>query len=364
MESRIRTLGATALVTFCLFGPNLAARPAGAAPRSSTTFQLLPQSPISPEAAGRSIHGLHLMAVRGSQSAVRNGAATPAQLTFHGGVSSVAIEATPKVYVVFYGNQWGNATTVNGNLTFSGDPKKVAPRVQVFLRGLYGSENWSTSTTQYCDGLGIGAGRIQCGTSGRHIKHPTASPLAGVWYDNASSAVAAPSEATIRASAVRAARHFGNTTPAVNASVQYVIVSPHGIVPTGFGSQYCAYHSSGISSVGTIVYTNLPYIPDAGAGCGQNLVNAGSAGTLDGVTLVEGHEYAEVLTDQFPPTGWLDSSGAENGDKCAWITSGAGKGANTTFPTGRFAVQSLWSNNANGNRGGCVIFYNTASSQG
>ena len=47
-------------------------------------------------------------------------------------------------------------------------------------------------------------------------------------------------------------------------------------------------------------------------------------GTLDGVTIVEGHEYAETITDQNPAGGYTDSSGEENGDKCAWITPGQG----------------------------------------
>ena len=291
-------------------------------------------------------------------------AASTGLLTYHGGAAGTAVQATPKVYIVFYGKQWGVASTVGSDLHFSGDPKHMAPRVQDFLRGLYGSENWSTSTTQFCDGSGIAVGRTQCGTSGRHVKHPTTTPLAGAWYDNGANAVPAPSEATIKGSAIRAARHFGNTTAASNASVHYVIVSPTGIVSPGFGSQYCAYHSSGASSVGTIAYTNLPYIPDAGKGCGQNLINSGTAGLLDGVTIVEGHEYAETLTDLLPPTGWIDAQHAENGDKCAWITSGAGKGVNATLPTGRFAVQSLWSNNAHNGTGGCVTFYNSATSQG
>ena len=78
------------------------------------------------------------------------------------------------------------------------------------------------------------------------------------------------------------------------------------------------------SSNGLLSYTLIPYIPDAGSSCGQNFVNSGSAGTLDGVTIVEGHEYAETVTDQFPNGGWLDSGGSEIGDKCAWISSGQG----------------------------------------
>jgi hypothetical protein len=74
-------------------------------------------------------------------------------------------------------------------------------------------------------------------------------------------------------------------------------------------------------------------------------VNAGTAGVLDGVTIVEGHEYAETVTDQNPPGGWTDSTGYENGDKCSWNGVGGATGANNlALATGTFAMQSTWSN--------------------
>jgi hypothetical protein len=73
---------------------------------------------------------------------------------------------------------------------------------------------------------------------------------------------------------------------------------------------------------------------------------------------VGGHELAETITDQFPSTGWLDGGGSENGDKCAWISSGQGAAASVQFPSGAtFPVQSLWSNAFNTNTGGCVLSY-------
>jgi hypothetical protein len=88
----------------------------------------------------------------------------------------------------------------------------------------------------------------------------------------------------------------------------------------------------------------MPYVTDAGSSCGMNFVNGGSAGTLDGVSIVGGHEYAETITDQFPAGGWLDSAGNENGDKCAWLSSGTGRSQNIALGTGSFAVQSTWGN--------------------
>src|SRR3989442_4668349 len=99
----------------------------------------------------------------------------------------------------------------------------------------------------------------------------------------------------------------------------------------------------------------MPYVTDAGTSCGQNFVNSGSAGTLDGVTIVEGHESAETITDQNPAGGWTDTSGAENGDKCAWVSSGAGATQNVAFSTGSFAMQSTWGNDGAAGAGACQI---------
>jgi len=96
----------------------------------------------------------------------------------------------------------------------------------------------------------------------------------------------------------------------------------------------------------------MPYITDAGASCGANF---NSLGPNAGITIVGGHEFAETETDIFPNGGWLDSGGAENGDKCAWIGIGnPGASALVTFPNGSsFPVQSLWSNASSS----CVLSY-------
>jgi serine protease len=101
----------------------------------------------------------------------------------------------------------------------------------------------------------------------------------------------------------------------------------------------------------------MPYVTDVGASCGENFVNSGSAGTLDGVTIVEGHEYNETITDQFPAGGWTVPSGTkageEVGDLCAWISSGQGAATDLSLTTGSFAVQSIWANDFNNGGGGC-----------
>jgi serine protease len=264
-------------------------------------------------------------------------ASTSADLYYHGGVGGIGVETAPKIYLVLWGSQW------------SSDPSGEAAILESFYNGA-GGASWTNTVTQYCQG--VPSGTFSCGGSGTKAGNPS-HIYAGVWNDT-SVAPNKPRQSQIAAEAVKAAQHFGNNTSASNASVQYVIATSHGHNSSGFGTSYCAYHSSTSSTVGNVAYTNLPYITDAGASCGANFNGLGADA---GITIVGGHEMAETMTDQFPNGGWLDSGGSEIGDKCAWISSGQGASADTTFSTGTFPVQSLWSNAFNSGSGGCVLSY-------
>jgi serine protease len=266
-------------------------------------------------------------------------ASTSNDLFYHGGAGGIGVETAPKIYLVLWGSQWNN-----------NDPSGEAAILENFYRGVGGS-SWLNSVTQYCQG--VATGTVACGTSGTPAGNQTGI-FAGVWADNASSAPSKPRQSQLAAEAVRAAAHFGNTTAASNASAQYVIATATRNNSSGFGTQYCAYHSSTSSTFGNVAYTNLPYITDAGASCGANFNGLGPDA---GITIVGGHEMGETISDQFPSTGWLDSGGAENGDKCAWISSGQGASADISLSTGTFPVQSLWSNAFSSGSGGCVLSY-------
>ena len=260
------------------------------------------------------------------------------QLSYHG-VDPGVETGGDKVYLVYWGSQWTN-----------NDPSGEASVQQAFFNGVGGSA-WNNSVVQYCQG--VATGTIRCGTSGTHAVNP-ANVLAGTWFDSGAAAPTHPSQSQLAAEAGAAAAHFGNLDSASNSTVQYVINTATGNNARGFGTQYCAWHSSTSSAYGTIAYTNMPYITDAGASCGANFNGLGGKA---GITIVGGHEFAETETDIFPNGGWLDRNGAENGDKCAWISSGQGASANIKLATGTFAVQSLWSNAFNANSGGCVLSY-------
>jgi hypothetical protein len=291
-------------------------------------------------------------------------------LNFQGGtvVNGVNVGVTTgqeQVYLVFWGSQWGSqGTNSSGNATFTGDPNGMAPDLQAFFKGIgTGGETWSGVMTQYCQGVAVGA--QSCGTT-NHVAYPSGGALAGVWEDTSAAAPAAATAHQIGVEAEAAANHFGNTTEASNRNTQYVVVSPTGTDPDSYLlNGFCAWHDwsgdttmdggGAVNSPFPFAFTNLPYITDAGASCGEDFVNSGSAGLLDGVTIVEGHEYAETITDQFPAGGWLDNSGYETGDKCAWISSGQGASQDISLTTGSFAVQSTWANDFNGGSGGCEV---------
>lgn len=330
---------------------------------------------ISPFAQGHAYrHGVipflrGLIGKRGdSLTAASAQSADAGNLIYHGGVGGVGVlSGTPRVYLVFWGSQWGTQTTNGqGDVTLSGDPMNAAPDLQEFMKGLGTSgETWSGVMTQYCEGVFMGS--QSCPTTGNaHVAYPGRGVLAGVWADESAPAPFQPNGHQIGLEAVSAATHFGNTSQTANSDAQYVIISPSGTHPDGFNTpsaQFCAWHdSTGDNSLsggavdspyGQLTFTNLPYVTDAGTNCGENFVNPGPAGTLDGVTIVEGHEYAETLTDPYPPMGWVDISGSEDADKCAWIKSGPGASQNLTLSTGSFAVQSTWANDDNGGSGGC-----------
>lgn len=245
------------------------------------------------------------------------------------------IQSAPKAYIVYWG--------------WTSDPSGQATYQQNFLSQMGGTA-WFGSQSQYCQSTSLTT-LVSCGPGDTPVGNQSGM-LAGTWSDNVNPVPTNPTDADIQAEAKRAAANFKNTTADLNANAQYIIDTPQGNSTTGFATQWCSYHGSAFSStLGDVYYTDFPYITDAGSSCGENFVNSGNAGKLDGVSIVGGHEYAETATDPVPGHGWTDALGQETGDKCAWIFIGPGASADVNG----YAVQSLWSNDANSGAGGCAI---------
>ena len=140
----------------------------------------------------------------------------------------------------------------------------------------------------------------------------------------------------------------GSKTSAILAEVCKVIPSPvangyyavYTDIPRGH-SGYCAYHSYG-SCGATPVQFAFFWKMDGDAGCDPQSTVAGESQGLAAIANVSGHELSEARTDP-RNGGWYDSSGQENGDKCAWTFNVP----YVTFSNGsKWKVQGEWSNNA------------------
>ena len=134
------------------------------------------------------------------------------------------------------------------------------------------------------------------------------------------------------------------------ADANFIIFQPANYSdPNALATGYCAFHdylypnveggiydSQYTSGVESTQYTNLPYLLDIHSSginvCGENAVNSGAAGKLDGYSIALGHEIMETATDPGAEDvigsgtsatdlgGWYDTIDAdENGDKCAWV---------------------------------------------
>ena len=248
------------------------------------------------------------------------------------------VQHSPRVYLVLWGPKWS-----------SGSGPASAAYLQRFYAGL-GSQpkdSWSRITSQYTDSSG----------------HPTfaGSVFMGTWIDRSTPPYGA-TQNQLAAEAVAFSRSLSLTNQ-VNAQV--IVATQTGTCPQQFyaphcnggSGYYCAWHTNTGVPGANVTFTNLPYLLDSGAGCGQNFVNH-TGGTNDGWSIVGGHEYAETITDPYPASGWVDGSdvvsGGEIGDKCAWgglLWGSHDPSGNVTLSTGTFAMQSLWSNAANG----CVM---------
>ena len=285
------------------------------------------------------------------------GAATnvsPNNLIYHGGL----VETTPAVYNVFWGPAWQNGFSFSaGGFTYTNTT------VENYLGGFFGNVGGSAFAgiqTQYCQGILPG---FSCAgdPSAQFITNPT-SQLKGTWVDpspvpadiTTTGLVSNLTTDPLEAEAIKASQHFGYD---VNATIN--IFTEPGHTATLYGTVYCAYHSETSHTTGHGVrYAFVPYVPEQGAGCGQNLVNATNDafghGYLDGYSIVAGHEYAEAVTDPGNQSGiqdgWNDATTSENGDKCAWTNL-----QNITLAGQTYAAQPMWSNEANGGAGGCVF---------
>jgi hypothetical protein len=228
-------------------------------------------------------------------------ATSSVDMVFHGGIVLTA----NKTEAIFWGSQWTGAA-------FAGD--KITGMDSFF--GGFGGSNFAATSTEYT------------GTNGQVT---TSSTYLGHVIDTS----APPKRALSVSGAVAEACKITNNSPDPNAL--YLIYTA-----TGAGHvNYCAWHSYGNCSNGAPV--QVAYMPnlDGVAGCDPADTWTTHSAGLSAIANVTSHELSETITDP-RNGGWYDSSGQENGDKCAWSFFGP-----VTLKNGStWKLQMEWSNHA------------------
>lgn len=313
------------------------------------------------------------------------GAPEVGNMTYWGG----RVQVHPHVYLVYLG--WGQKHAfksrcvpkhfVEGKIstTLRCDPDGTGKRMADFVEQLGGTA-WASSQTHY----------YQVVSGVTSFVHNDKNQLAGIWADDSHKTSAKITYREMAIEAERAVAHFHVPASQLMDS-NFVIVQPQNYSdPVAQAKGYCAFHDLIRADVDpkdyrglapNVPWTNMPYVLNQGSGCGQNLINAGDEGRLDGFTIALGHEIEETVTDPGAEDnigsahlgGWFDPlDGNENGDKCAYVgddltggysalTGGAnslpvpGAGADIRGNAGgTFPVQALWSNNSAGGLGYCA----------
>jgi hypothetical protein len=239
---------------------------------------------------------------RGHAANAENAASSSALMTYHGG----KIMTTSVTQTIFWGPSWSNATFAADKIT----------GLDTWYSGISNS-NYAKTVDEYTGSNGT------VGPTSTHNGH-----------------VVDTSKAT-----------GGSKTSAILAEVCKMVTKPD---PSGNGyypvytdvkrgsAGYCAWHSHGTCG-GVNVQFAFFFNLDGDAGCDPSDTSGLHSEGLAALASVTGHELSEARSDPASPGAWYDSSGNENGDKCAW-TFGAPL---VTFSNGsQWKIQGEWSNAA------------------
>ena len=231
-----------------------------------------------------------------------NASSSPDMIWHSGAIMPTAATAT-----IFWGSSW---TTSNYKVT----------GMDSWYSGV-GNSTYAATCNEYTGSNGQVSGTI---SYGGHFVDATAAPSH------------APKTSTILAEVCKVIPN-----PVSNGYYAVYVDTPRG------HAGYCAWHSYGTCG-STPVQFAFFFNLDNDPGCDPQDTVTGHPQGLSALANVSGHELSEARTDP-RNGGWYDSSGAENGDKCAW-TFGS---RDLTFSNGSvWKIQGNWSNRAyNGNTG-------------
>jgi hypothetical protein len=215
-----------------------------------------------------------------------------------------AIMTTSHVQPIYWGTSWGASSFVGDKQT----------GLNAFYAG-YSNSGYAKTSDEYTGSNG------QVG--------PANSVTADV-VDTTAAPSRAPSTTAVLG---EVAKYFPNPDP----SGYYAVY-----VDTKRGNTgYCAWHSAGTINGQPVTFAFF-FNLDGDPGCDPGNNVSGHSQGLAALANVSAHELSEARTDP-ANGGWYDSSGAENGDKCAWTFNVP----SVKFSNGsQWTLQGEWSNGA------------------
>ena len=249
--------------------------------------------------------------------------ATGNGINYHGGP---VMSQTVTIYYVWYGNWNGNSGVT---------------LLETFAKNLGGTPYYNINTT-YTDATGgvVRNNLIFGGSTVDNYSLGKSLTDAQIWQ------------------AVSSAITSGKF-PADPNAVYFLLTSADVNATSGFCTQYCGWHTYNTLNNVPIKYS---FVGDAGrcpSACTAQPNNSpnGNPGA-DGMASVLAHELSETVTDP-QLNAWWDSSGEENGDKCAWtfgVTAAASNGTRYNFTAGNtnYLIQQNW---VNAGGGSCTMQY-------
>jgi hypothetical protein len=257
-------------------------------------------------------HGANPHDIGSAPTAGGTGVVTPA-ITYHNG----PLISTPTIYYIFYGN-WNQA---NGS-----DNANGVQILKDFAAHIGGSPYFQLNTTYSMGSYNI-TGGVDYNIDLNNV------------FDSYSRGkrLRDGDILTIVTSAI------GSGALPYNPNGVYFVLTSSDVTETsGFCTKYCGWHTSANSSFGGRV--RYSFVGNANRclnACAAQTVSPNSNAGVDGMISVIAHELEEATTDPDPRSGWADSGGAENADKCAWTF-----GHNLTqLPSGAYYNMTLGTRN-------------------
>jgi hypothetical protein len=302
-------------------------------------------------------HALGIVPVLGM---ARGGGARPTKsknLTYHGGP---VMQAGNNVYAIFWAGSsgdWGDSgsgTYINTINRYFGD---VANDHGLKTNVYYSDSQYTGPTGQKI------TDQSSFDSASNSFVDTNPYPTTNNCSDKATRTCLTDDQLRAELQNVIDTEHWGTVDLTTGVQSLFFIFTPKGVgscinSSTCAYTNYCAYHWAfgGSRSDGTdsVLYAVQPYGAQSyhlfTCDSGQRPNGTAADATINLVS----HEHNEAITDELG-NAWYDSSGYENGDKCAWNfgTAQGTNGAkyNQTINGNSYYLQQEWSNKSSG----CVL---------